>query len=73
VSKNPSTPEDVAAAPADAEVTDSGLASKILQAGSGSEKPGPRDTVEVHYSGWTTNGEMFDSSEARGEKIFRLI
>ncbi len=69
MSKTPVTPEDVAAAPADAEVTDSGLASKVLTAGSGSEKPGPRDTVEVHYSGWTTDGKMFDSSEARGEKI----
>lgn len=69
VSKTPEIPEDVAAAPADAEVTDSGLASKILKAGSGSQKPGPRDTVEVHYSGWTTDGKMFDSSEARGEKI----
>lgn len=69
MSKTPETPQDVAAAPADAEVTDSGLASKVLQAGSGSQKPGPRDTVEVHYSGWTTDGKMFDSSEARGEKI----
>jgi peptidylprolyl isomerase len=69
VSKTPETPHDVAAAPSDAEVTDSGLASKILQAGSGSVKPGPRDTVEVHYSGWMTDGKLFDSSEARGEKI----
>ncbi len=65
----PDTPEDVAAAPADAEVTDSGLASKVLQAGSGNDKPGPRDTVEVHYSGWTTDGKLFDSSVQRGEKI----
>jgi FKBP-type peptidyl-prolyl cis-trans isomerase len=69
VSKTPETPQDVAAAPSDAEVTDSGLASKVQQAGNGSQKPGPRDTVEVHYSGWTTDGKMFDSSEARGEKI----
>ncbi|MFT6596367.1 MAG: FKBP-type peptidyl-prolyl cis-trans isomerase [Akkermansiaceae bacterium] len=69
MSKTPKTPEDVAAAPADAEVTDSGLASKILKPGSGTGKPGSRDTVEVHYSGWTTDGKLFDSSEARGEKI----
>ncbi|MFT6382637.1 MAG: FKBP-type peptidyl-prolyl cis-trans isomerase, partial [Paracoccaceae bacterium] len=69
MSKTPETPQDVAAAPSDAEVTDSGLASKVQQAGNGSQKPGPRDTVEVHYSGWTTDGKMFDSSEARGEKI----
>ena len=65
----PTTPDDVAAAPSDAEVTSSGLASKVLQSGDGTEKPGPRDTVEVHYSGWTTDGKLFDSSVERGETI----
>ena len=63
----PKTPEDVAAAPADATKTESGLASKVLQAGTGEEKPIAADTVTVHYSGWTTDGEMFDSSVDRGE------
>ena len=27
----------------------------------------PSNTVEVHYSGWTTDGKMFDSSVARGQ------
>lgn len=62
-------PEDVAAPPADAERTASGLASKVLKPGTGSEHPGPSDSVKVHYSGWTTNGEMFDSSVVRGEPI----
>lgn len=62
-------PSDVAAVPADATVETSGLATKILQAGTGSEKPGPRSTVEVHYTGWTTDGKMFDSSVARGQTI----
>lgn len=69
MSNTPETPADVAAAPADAEITASGLASKILQEGNGSEKPGPSDTVEVHYSGWTKDGKLFDSSVQRGEKI----
>lgn len=60
-------PADVAAAPADAEKTASGLASKVLQAGTGTEKPIPADTVSVHYTGWTTDGRMFDSSTVRGE------
>jgi FKBP-type peptidyl-prolyl cis-trans isomerase len=60
-------PADVAAPPADAEVTDSGLASKVLQPGTGDEHPSASDIVEVHYTGWTTDGAMFDSSVVRGQ------
>lgn len=60
-------PEDVAAAPADAEKTPSGLASKRLKEGSGTEMPAPQDRVTVHYSGWTTDGKLFDSSVQRGQ------
>ena len=63
----PETPSDVKAAPADAIKTASGLASKILSKGTGSEHPSAADTVTVHYSGWTTDGKMFDSSVKRGE------
>jgi FKBP-type peptidyl-prolyl cis-trans isomerase len=63
------TPSDVAAPPADALKTASGLAYKVLTPGTGTEKPGPADTVTVHYSGWTTDGRLFDSSVKRGEKI----
>ncbi|MGJ8649814.1 MAG: FKBP-type peptidyl-prolyl cis-trans isomerase [Opitutaceae bacterium] len=61
------TPSDVNAAPADAEVTATGLASKVLEAGSGAGHPVAADTVTVHYSGWTTDGKMFDSSVKRGQ------
>jgi FKBP-type peptidyl-prolyl cis-trans isomerase len=60
-------PSDVATAPADAHKTASGLALKVLTAGKGKERPGPEDKVTVHYTGWTTDGKMFDSSVARGE------
>ncbi len=59
------TPADVAAPPADAEFSASGLASKVLQVGQGSMRPGPRSNVTVHYSGWTTDGKLFDSSLQR--------
>lgn len=63
----PETPSDVKAAPADALKTASGLASKVLKAGTGDQKPAAADTVTVHYSGWTTDGKLFDSSVKRGQ------
>jgi peptidylprolyl isomerase len=63
----PTTPSDVAAPPADAVTTKSGLAYKILQAGSGTVHPRRSSTVRVIYTGWTTDGHMFDSSIVSGE------
>jgi FKBP-type peptidyl-prolyl cis-trans isomerase len=65
----PEVPKDVAAAPADAIKTASGIAHKVLTAGNGKEKPKATDKAKVHYSGWTTDGKMFDSSVTRGEPI----
>ena len=66
-------PADVAAPPADATVTASGLAHKLLRAGSGTEHPGPTSTVTVTYTGWTTDGKMFDTSDNHGgSAAFRL-
>jgi peptidylprolyl isomerase len=62
-------PADVAAPPPDATKTASGLASKVLTAGTGKDHPGPTDKVKVHYTGWTKAGQMFDSSVTRGEPI----
>lgn len=60
-------PEDVATPPEDAEVTESGLASRVLEPGEGDAAPGPTSEVLVHYTGWTAEGELFDSSVVRGE------
>jgi FKBP-type peptidyl-prolyl cis-trans isomerase len=60
-------PPDVAAPPADAQKTASGLASKVLAPGKGTQKPKATDSVTVHYTGWTTDGKMFDSSVASGQ------
>jgi peptidylprolyl isomerase len=63
----PKTPKDVAAPPKNATKTESGIAYKVLQKGTGTEHPTADNTVKVHYTGWTTDGEMFDSSIVRGE------
>jgi len=45
--------------------TPSGLQYEVLVMGSGG-KPGPTDTVQVHYEGTLIDGTVFDSSYARG-------
>jgi FKBP-type peptidyl-prolyl cis-trans isomerase len=60
-------PADVAEAPADAQKTASGLASKVIQAGTGRTHPARTDKVTVDYTGWTTDGLMFDSTLASGK------
>ncbi len=46
-------------------VLDSGLQYKVIEAGTG-PRPGPENTVEVHYSGTLIDGTEFDSSYKRG-------
>jgi peptidylprolyl isomerase len=69
----PVTPKDVAAPPKDAKKTEGGVSYKLLKKGTGKENPKLSSSVVVHYSGWTTDGEMFDSSIMRGVPAsFRL-
>lgn len=60
-------PEDVGAPPAAAKRTPSGLAYRFLKRGKGKNHPTAESTVEVHYSGWTPDGKLFDSSVRRGK------
>ncbi len=62
----PPAPPDVAAVPADAEKSRSGLAWKVLKPGTGSVHPTPTDFVDVNYNGWTNTGRIFDSTDMRG-------
>lgn len=56
--------------PADTTIvtTESGLKYSVLKEGSG-PRPKPGAQVAVHYTGWLTDGTMFDSSRSRGEPI----
>ena len=49
--------------------TQSGLQYLVLTPGSGTEHPGPRDKVKVHYHGTLLDGTVFDSSVERGTPI----
>ena len=48
--------------------TGSGLQYEVAAQGRGT-KPGPLDTVRVHYEGKLVDGTIFDSSYARGEPV----
>lgn len=62
-------PPDVEGPPPTAESSPSGLSWIILKAGDGGASPRPENVITVHYTGWQTNGQMFDSSVVRGEPI----
>ena len=65
----PPAPPDVAKPPADAKKSPKGVFYRVLKAaGKDTQHPAGNDTVKVHYTGWTTDGRMFDSSVLRGEK-----
>lgn len=61
-------PEDVGAVPADAQRTTSGLAYKVIARGKGGLRPAASDLVLVHYTAWTPDGRVFDSSLMRGRR-----
>ncbi len=63
----PEVPKDLKSPPKDAKKTASGLVYKILTKGTGKDHPTAASNVTVHYSGWSQDGKMFDSSVMRGE------
>lgn len=63
----PAAPPDVAAPPADAKKTSAGVSYKILTPGKGDKQPSKSSQITIHYTGWTTDGKIFDSSVTRGK------
>ncbi len=59
-------PPDVKGPPADGEKSKTGLVSKVLSKGQGSQHPTAGCEVKVRYSGWMTDGKLFDTSEKKG-------
>ena len=62
-------PPDVKAPPDDTKKTATGLAYRVLRPGTGARNPAAWSKVTVHYTGWTTDGKMFDSSILRGKPV----
>ncbi len=59
-------PASEVAVPADGEKSTTGLVSKLIRKGSSNEKAEATDVVTVHYTGWSSEGRLFDSSVVRG-------
>jgi peptidylprolyl isomerase len=58
-------PADLTNPPSNAITTKTGLVYAVLKQGGGAS-PRVTDKVTVHYTGWTMDGKMFDSSVAKG-------
>jgi FKBP-type peptidyl-prolyl cis-trans isomerase len=55
-------PLDVAAPPADAKTTASGLAYRVLVSGRRGRHPTPQARVVIHYTGWTPQGVIVEGA-----------
>jgi FKBP-type peptidyl-prolyl cis-trans isomerase len=66
-------PTDLRTPPPNAVTTATGLQYCVLVAGDHRQTPLESNELKAHYSGWTTDGKMFDSSVKRGEAFtFRV-
>lgn len=66
-------PPDVGAVPEDAETSPSGLAWRVLVAGSGDGRPGVNDAVKVTYAGWKSDGTLFTQGDRQFAYVHRVI
>ncbi|MGM0578399.1 MAG: FKBP-type peptidyl-prolyl cis-trans isomerase [Myxococcota bacterium] len=66
-------PEDVEGPPPGVPRDRDGLAWYTLEAGAQGTRPSGDDAAIVHYTGWTPDGETFDSSLLRGEPAIFVL
>jgi peptidylprolyl isomerase len=64
--KPPAVPKDVKKPPKSAKKTKLGVRYKFLKRGKSKERPGATARVQVKYTGWTTDGRMFDTTTTYG-------
>jgi FKBP-type peptidyl-prolyl cis-trans isomerase len=69
VDQPPPVPPELARALKTATTTPSGLAYRVLKRGRGHRRPQEGSTVVVHYTGWTIDGKMFESSQVQGRPV----
>ncbi len=62
----PNLPPGYAQPPPDAATTESGAFSRRIAEGSGEEFPGADSVALMHWTGWTTDGKVFESTLLRG-------
>jgi peptidylprolyl isomerase len=66
IQKAPPTPRELKV-PRSARKTPSGLAVQVLRKGRGTRHPGPGSRMTLHFSGWTTDGRLIESSVMAGQ------
>jgi len=71
--KIPNLHADFRQPPADAERTDHGAFTKILQAGQGDKNPAADESVVVVFTGWDPSGRVFSSSIQRGRPTMFIL
>jgi len=73
VMKAPPTPADLKTPPEDAVKTASGVAFRVLKSGAGAAHPSMTSQVTLHFSGWTSDGNLFESTMISGHPaIFQV-
>ena len=73
ISSPPAAPSDLARPPSDATRTASGLVYKRLVAGTGKVHPTDANMLTVHYTGWTQDGTMLESTVLYGRPAERTL
>lgn len=73
IMKAPLTPNDLEVPPRTAMKTPGGVTLNVLTAGTGTTRPTTNNRVKLHYSGWTREGVLFESTITSGHPGVFLV